>query len=139
DARPLEPSGRLRERILASVRETPEPRSATAVDQSRDSVSRPADDPKVLRFERPRKRVWISLGPVGAIAATFVCAVLIMLVLVLWQQNRTMLREWGPMPHELQAAMDELNHQRDVVAMLTSPDAHMAKLSGTNMAPGAHA
>lgn len=138
DTQPLEPSGLLRERILASVREAPEDRSAT-VDQRRDSVSHRAGDPKVLTFERPRKRVWISLGPVGAIAATLVCAVLIILLLALWQQNRTMQRELGPLPQELQQALAQLNHERDVVALLTSPDAHMAKLSGTNMAPGAHA
>jgi anti-sigma-K factor RskA len=150
DAEPLEPSAHVRASILASVAEdragvasrssrAVEVDRAATMDQPRDSASRPADDSKVLTFERPRKRVWVSLGPVGAIAATLVSAVLIILLLALWQQNRTMQREWGLLPQEIQAVQAQLNHERAVVELLTSPDAHMAKLSGTNMAPGARA
>lgn len=138
DARPIEPPAQLRERILASAREN-------RVD--RESVPAPASEPKVLEFARPQRNVWASLGSVGAIAATLVCAALIILLLVLWQQNRTMQRELARVSAEMKQIREQRghemkqirDHERAVVQLLTSPDSHLAKLAGTNMAPGANA
>jgi hypothetical protein len=50
-----------------------------------------------------------------------------------------MQREFGPLPEEMRQVQARLEHERAVVALLTSPDGHMAKLAGTNMAPSARA
>jgi hypothetical protein len=135
DAQPLEPSAQLRASILASVSEDRERRAT----DTPESVRAPASESKVLAFERPRKSVWASFGAVGAIAATLVCAVSLILLLVLWQENRAMQRELARLTQEARQMQAQLDHERAVVQLLTSPDAHMAKLAGTNMAPGAHA
>ena len=90
DAGPLEPPAPLRASILASVSEDREPRAT----DTPASVRAPASESKVLAFGRPPKSVWASLGAVGAIAATLVCAVSLVLLLVLWQENRAMQRNW---------------------------------------------
>ena len=41
--------------------------------------------------------------------------------------------------HEMKQTKAQLDRKRAVVELLTSPDAHMAKLAGTNVAPGAQA
>lgn len=150
DAKPLEPSAQLRTAILASVREDREDQAgrtsrelevnrAATVARGGDSRSAASDASKVLAFAQPRKNVWASLGSLGAIAATLVIAALIVSLLVLWQQNRTTQRELARVLAEMQRARAELDHERAVVGLLTSPDAHMTKLAGTSMAPGAHA
>jgi anti-sigma-K factor RskA len=136
DAKPLEPSAQLRERILASVRE--EERAATvAHDLVEPQVRR--GDSKVIAFERPQRAVWNSFRSFGAIAATLIFGALIVSLLLLWQQNRATQNKLAQLTQEMQRAQAQLDHQRSVVELLTSPDAHMAKLSGTNVAPGAHA
>jgi hypothetical protein len=136
DGKPLEPSAQLRERILASVRE--ESRARGSARQVADSANS-SEGSKVLAFERPAKSVWASLGSFGAIAATVILAALIISLLVLWQQNRNRQKELARLSTEMQQAKAQLDHERAVVELLTSPYAHMAKLAGTNVAPGAHA
>jgi hypothetical protein len=68
-----------------------------------------------------------------------VFAALIISLALLWQQNRATQRELARLANETQRAKAQLDHERSVVQLLTSPDAHMAKLAGTNVAPGAHA
>lgn len=142
DATRLEPSTQLRERILASVRA--EGRRVELTDDRADASAEPivvAD--KVLAFERAVERkprnVWASLGSFGAIAATLVLAALIISLVVLWQQNRAIQKELARLSTEMQQAKAQLDHERAVVQLLTSPDTHIAKLTGTNVAPGAHA
>lgn len=136
DGKPLEPSAQLRERILASVRE--ESRTGTLANEAGDSITT-SEGSKVLAFERPVKSVWASFGSFGAIAATVILAALIISLLVLWQENRNTQQELARLSAEMQQAKAQLDHERAVVELLTSPDAHMAKLAGTNVAPGAHA
>ncbi len=153
DAEPVEPSAQLRERVLASVNKDREDRESRAVrvspevgangsrtvSQDSESVSPAAGGPKVLRFERPPKPFWASLGSIGAIAALFICAVLLVVLLTLWRQNRALHEELAHLTGEMQQAQARLEHEREVVQLLTAPDGHMAKLSGTDMAPGARA
>lgn len=136
EAKPLEPSVQLRDRILASVRA--EGSAEKLAHDRAGSITSPVDS-KVLTFQRPRKNVWASLGSFGAIAASVIFAALIISLLVLWQQNRVMQRELARLSTEMQQARAQLDHERAIVEMFTSPDAHMAKLAGTNVAPGAHA
>jgi len=126
-ARPLEPSAQVRERILASVRASKQPGSFA------DNKS------KVLGFERPQRNVWASLGSFGAIAAMVVFAALIILVLVLWRENQTNRKELARLTAEITETRGLLVRDHAMGEILTSPDGHMAKLTGTNVAPGAHA
>lgn len=140
DASPLEPSPQLRERILASVRA--ETRKVKLTNDRAEVPAAPrvgAGDTKVLAFERPPRNLWSSLGSFGAIAATFLLAALIISLVILWQQNRATKKELARLATEMQQATAQLDHERAVVQLLTSPDAHMARLTGTDVAPNAHA
>lgn len=140
DATPVGPSTQLRERILESVRA--EGRSGKLADNHAETSAETrvgAGDARVLAFERPPRNVWTSLGTLGAIAATLAFLALIISLIGLWQQNRATQKELARLSTEMQQAKALLDHQRAVVQLLTSPDAHMAKLAGTDVAPGAHA
>lgn len=137
DARPIEPSPELRQRILASVRAEAAGESAR-IDDRAESTTR-SDDSRVLAFERPRNNVWSSLGSLGAIAAALAVVVLLLSLVVLWQQNRTRQTELAKLSAQLKAAQEELAREREAINLLSSPGSRMAKLSGTDVAPGAHA
>jgi anti-sigma-K factor RskA len=94
---------------------------------------------KVLEFERPRRNVWTSFGSFGAIAATIVLAALVISLIVLWRENRTNREEIARLTAEITAKRVQIDREHAMGELLTSPDARMAKLSGTNVAPGAHA
>ena len=132
---PLEPSTKVRERILASVRD--EVRAEFRSGRFSADVSQ--RDGNVLTFERPARNVWSSLGSFGTLAATFVFVALIIALAVLWQKNRTTQSELARLKAEMNQAQAQLNRNHAMAELLTSPDAHMAKLAGTKVAPGAQA
>jgi anti-sigma-K factor RskA len=78
-------------------------------------------DKPVLEFRPARRSVWSSLGSLGAIAAVVLFVALIVSVIVLWQQNR------------------RLRQENEVVQFLSSPEAGVKELKGTNEAPHATA
>ena len=134
-AEPLEPSTKVRELILASVRD--EVRAGFRSDRVSPDVSQL--DGNVLAFERPSRNVWSSLGSFGTLAATFVFVALIIALGVLWQKNRTTQSELARLKAEMKEAQAQVNRNHAMAELLTSPDAHMAKLTGTKVAPGAQA
>jgi len=75
----------------------------------------------------------------GAIAATIILAALLVSLLILWRENRTNRKELARLSAEIKQAQAQLDREHKMGEILTSPDAHMAKLAGTNVAPGAHA
>jgi anti-sigma-K factor RskA len=136
DASPIEPSPELRQRLLANVHQTVsevEPARIIAEPTTRSDGSR------VLAFERPRKNVWSSLGSIGAVAAALAFVALLLSLVVLWQQNRTTRNELARLSTEVKEAKDQLAREREAIDLLTSPGARMTRLSGTEVAPGAHA
>jgi len=132
---PLEPSTKVRERILASVRD--EVRGEFRSGRVSADVSQ--RDGNVLAFERSARNVWSSLGSFGTLAATFVFVALIIALAVLWQKNRTTQSELARLKAEMNQTQAQLNRNQAMAELLTSPDAHMAKLAGTKVAPGAQA
>ena len=134
-AEPLEPSTNVRERILASVRN--EVRAEFRSDRVSPEVSQ--RDGNLLAFERPSRNIWSSLGSFGALAATFAFVALIIALAILWQKNRTTQSELARLKAEMNQAQAQLDYEHAMAELLTSPDGHMAKLTGTNVAPGAHA
>jgi hypothetical protein len=134
-AEPLEPPAYVRERILASVRAEGVQKSASGRVTDADSQR----EGNVLAFERQPRNVWASLGSFGAIAAALVLVAMIIGLVLLWQKNRVLQNELARLNEGMNQVQIELARQRAMGELLTSPDAHMATLTGTNVAPGAHA
>ena len=134
-AEPLEPSTKVRERIMASVRA--EVQAGSRSDRVSPDFS--PRDGNVLAFERPARKIWSSLGSFGALAATLAFVALIIALALMWQKNRTMQSELARLKAEMTQAQAQRDRERAMAELLSSPDGHMAKLTGTNVAPGAHA
>jgi hypothetical protein len=134
-AEPLEPSTNVRARILASVRD--EVRAEFRSDRVSPEVSQ--RDGNLLAFERPARNIWSSLGSFGALAATVAFVALMIGLAVLWQKNRTMQSELARLKAAIIQEQGQRDRERAMGELLISPGGHMAKLSGTNVAPGAHA
>src|ERR1700754_737848 len=106
-AKPMEPSPEVRAKLLTQIR----------AEKSGSEQSAP----NVLPFSRPPRTFWNSIGSFGSIAAVILFAALIVSVVVLYQQNRT------------------LQHENEFYKLLTAPGSRIAELSGTNEASGATA
>ena len=74
DVNPVEPSPRVRERIL-------------------DEVRKELSDEKVVPFRSTSRSLWSSFGSLGAIAAAVLFTALIVGLIVLWRQNNAMQTE----------------------------------------------
>jgi anti-sigma-K factor RskA len=120
---PVEPSAHVRDRIMSAVRS--EPRNQ----ESRQS--------RVVEFPQSRRAGWTALGRVGAIAAAFLFLVLIIWIVVLWQQNRSL--------HRLNEALEKDNDwiSRDATRLdeflqiLKTPGARLKQLQGSGEAAAA--
>ena len=134
-AEPIEPSTRVRQQLLASVRA--EVQGGSRHDRVSPDVSQ--HEGNVRAFERPARNIWSSLGSFGALAATLAFVALIIGLAVLWQQNRTMQSELARLKAEMVQAQAQRERERAMGELLISPGGHMAKLTGTNVAPDAHA
>jgi len=103
---PVEPSPAVRERILSEVRKD----LSTA---------------EVIPFSSRTRNVWRSFGSLGAIAAVVLFAALIISLIVLWQQNRTM--------------KEDLAQSKEFVELVTTPGAKVSELKGIDLGAGATA
>ena len=131
-AKPLEPSPELREKILKNLG------GVRADKPKRAELPVPPAESNVLPFERqPRNES--SWGRIGAIAAAIALVALLASVFGLWQQNRRAQSELARVSAQMDAANAQLARQREALALLTSPGARMASLSGTTEAPTAQA
>lgn len=134
-AEPLEPSTKVRQQLLARVRA--EAQAGSRGDRVSADVSQL--DGNVLAFEPPSRNIWSSLGSFGALAATLAFVTLIIALAILWQKNRIMKSELARLNTEVNQAQEQRDRQREMGELLISPGGHMAKLTGTDAAPGAHA
>jgi len=134
-AQPLEPSTKVRERILASVRA--EVQAAPPSDRVSADISQ--RDGNVIAFERPARNIWSSLGSFGALAATLAFVAMIIALAVMWQKNRSMQSELARLKAEMGQTLAQRDRERAMGELLISPGGHMAKLAGTNVAPDAQA
>jgi anti-sigma-K factor RskA len=108
DAKPMEPSAEVRQRIMNAVRD----------DARASQDTRVAEDGRVVPFAPVRRNVWRSFG---AIAAVVLFIALIVGIVVLWQQNRT------------------LREENQLVEILSEPGARLTELKGTEQASAATA
>ncbi|MEP6570546.1 MAG: anti-sigma factor [Acidobacteriota bacterium] len=136
DAEPLEPSAGVRGGILAIVRAERRAGSVPANYVSADAS--PAGN-NVRAFTPPLKNVWLSLGSFGAIAAVIAFVAFSIALVMLWQKDQNTQRELARVRAEMNQAQAQLDREHALGELLSSPDSHMAKLNGTNVAPGAHA
>lgn len=134
DAGRVEPSPELRQRILASVRVD----SERTADLGQNSAAATSPDVNVLAFER-RARKSFAWSSMAAIAASLVAVALLASLVVLWQQNQKTRAELANLTAQMEEAKARLAREREAMALLTSPGAKMASLSGTKDAPGARA
>ena len=128
-APPMEPSSRVRERILNEIRSSG--RQVTTV--KRDGES------QVVPFVAPPRNVWSSIGSLGAIAASVIFIALLVSVVVLWRQSQAAKDYAARLQDQIKATEDQLVRERAVVQFLTTPGAQMKELAGTSAAPGASA
>ncbi|HEX6045450.1 MAG TPA: anti-sigma factor [Pyrinomonadaceae bacterium] len=110
DAKPMEPSPEVRQRIMSAVREEKDTRD--------EKHARADNDARVLPFAPVRRNVWRSLG---AIAAVVLFLALLVGLVVLWQQNRT------------------LRQQNELANILSEPGSRLTELKGTAQASTATA
>jgi anti-sigma-K factor RskA len=128
NAAPAEPSPQVRDRITSAVRsdkQTPPRQEST---QSR-----------VVEFSKSRRAAWTSFGQVGAVAAAVLCLVLILWIIVLWQQNRALRRDMDQLENLYRALEEDAGRANEFVAILTSPGAKVAPLKGSGPGTGASA
>jgi anti-sigma-K factor RskA len=119
-ANPAEPSSQVRERIMSAVR---------SEKQQRQEASR------VVPFPQERRQMFSSFGLIGAVAAAVLIVVLILWIVVLWQQNRELRRSNQTLASEIHS-MDRSNR---FVEILSSPGGRVAQLQGSGPAPDASA
>ncbi|HEU4432763.1 MAG TPA: anti-sigma factor [Pyrinomonadaceae bacterium] len=123
-APPAEPSPQVRDQIMSAVR-------SDAQKQSTQS--------RVVEFPQSRRERWTAFGNVGAIAAAVLFLMLIIWILVLWQQNRALRRESDMLARQMQSIQEETARANELVSILSSPGARFRSLSGTGPGVGATA
>lgn len=125
NVQPIEPNPALRERIMNQVRE--EHRSQTVKRSS------------VVPFETRSKNMRRTAASFAVIAAGLVLSVLIGWIFLLWRENAVARAELARLNREIEATQDDLQRERAIVTLITSPGARLAKLAGTDSAPAARA
>ena len=118
-ASPVEPSLRVRERILSQIR------------SERDELI----TPKIVPFKPPQKNIWSSFGSLGAVAAAALFVLLLGYLFLLWRENRAMRQEVQTLVQENQRIQQDLK----MVRLLQTPGTKLMELTGTAAAPGAFA
>ena len=133
EARPLEPSLQLRARILQDIGVASNLEKKTeSLNANRIAAS------NVIELPRVPRRTWTSIQTWGPIAAALVFVALILSLAVLWKQNNTAKQELSRLSNQIHETEQQLAREREAIAILTTPGARMAELSGTSIAPAAH-
>jgi anti-sigma-K factor RskA len=134
EARPLDPPPQLRPRILQDKEKASDLEKKTeSLNADRTATS------NVIELSRVPRRTWASVQTWGPIAAALVFVALILSLAVLWKQNNTAKQELDRLSNQIHENEQLLAREREAIAILTTPGARMAELSGTNVAPSAHA
>ena len=130
-ATPVEPTPRVRERILLEIR--------TELESVNSASKKSSEAAKVIPFVPPTKVSWNYIGSFAAIAAAVLFVALIASLIMLWQQNRNARIEVSTLSGQIRSTQEQLAHNQEVLAFVTAPGKTHAELAATNAAPGAHA
>jgi anti-sigma-K factor RskA len=122
---PAEPSPQVRDRIMDAVRS--EPRSQASTKSG------------VVEFPQGRRAGWTGLGRVGAIAAAVLCLVLIIWIVVLLQENRSLRYQRDQLYADIVRIDRDSQVSKELMAILSTPGARVRSLSGTGPGNGATA
>ncbi|HEX8493822.1 MAG TPA: anti-sigma factor [Pyrinomonadaceae bacterium] len=140
----VEPPPALRSRLLESIRTTQAKsiddatqRRSVAVEESASQTT-PAATNVVKMPERARTR-WSTMQQFGALAASLAFVAFSISLIMLWNRNRAMQAEMVRLNRDLQTTQEQLNREQEISKMFTAPDTRLATLTGTEMAPRAHA
>src|SRR6185503_18642822 len=121
EAPALEPSARVKQKILTQVRE----------------LKVEVKTSNVVQFAQPRKTVWSSFGSLGAIAAAILFVGVLVYAGLLWKENRALQSQLQSLVAENKRVSDDLSLQKDLISIIFAPGAKMSELSSTPQAPGA--
>jgi anti-sigma-K factor RskA len=119
-ADPVEPSPKVRERILDEIR-------------NEGSAS------EVIPFRSTSRKIWKSFGSLGAMAAVVLVTALLVGLVVLWRQNRAAQAELAASTTQLEAAQKDLQRSNEFLQLVLTSGAKVAELAGTRDAGGASA
>ncbi|MEO7970375.1 MAG: anti-sigma factor [bacterium] len=141
EATPIEPSPLVRERILTAIHAENRPSVSKNTSQNIQPAQseRSQSSSTVVPFERPEKNVRSSVASYYAIAASVALVALAISLFAIWQQNRAAKTEIAKLSAEMRDTQQQLAHEREVLALITTPGSRMTELAGTNVAPDAHA
>ncbi len=132
--KPLEPSPRVRERILEAIRV-----DARESGQGGRSDANQAERANVISLHERRPSRWTAAQTWGAIAAGLVFLALVASLFVLWRENRQARQELARLANQVQDAERQLISQREAIEVVAAPGARVAELTGTSVVPNAHA
>jgi hypothetical protein len=130
---PLEPSPRVRARILEAIRT-----GAAHEAPPEEGEQKRAETSNVIALHERRSR-WSAAQTWGAIAAGLVLLTLLASLFALWEENKRTKQELARLSNEVRDAEQQLNREREAIEIVATPGAHMAELVGTNVLPNAHA
>jgi anti-sigma-K factor RskA len=116
-ADPAEPSPQVRDRIMTAVRSEKHATQAS----------------RVVPFPPARRSTWSSFGLIGAVAAAVALVVLILWIVVLWQENRNLRRS----NQELATEIHSMDRSNRFVEILSTPGAKVTQLQGNGPGSGA--
>ena len=132
--KPLEPSPRVRERILEAIRV-----DARKSGHGGRSDANQAERANVISLPQKRQTRWTAAQTWGAIAAGLVFLALLASLFVLWRENRQARQELARLANQVQDAERQLISQREAIEVVAAPGARVAELTGTSVMPNAHA
>jgi anti-sigma-K factor RskA len=125
DAKPQQPSPSVRSEILLKIR-------------SDKPVSKPADT-KVVAMPKRATTAWSSSQRWGAIAAAITITGLLVSLFVLWRENVQTKNQLAQISKQVEETRRELERERAISEILSSPGARLTELKGTPTAPAARA
>jgi len=146
-AAPLaEPPADLRSRILAGIRSDGAKRP-TAKDAVVESGARKTSraDSKVVPLARPERTRWSTAMKIGALAASIALIAMAAALVTLWNRYNAAQQEfvqltdrWEVAQGELRRDREQLARQQEAIDLITSPNARVTALAGTDVATRAH-
>lgn len=119
-ADPAEPSPKVRERILAEIRND-------------------GSAAEVIPFRSTSRNIWKSFGSLGAMAAVVLVTALIVGLVVLWRQNRAAQANLAAVSAQLEAGQKDLERSNEFLQLVLTSGAKVTELSATRDAGGASA
>jgi len=144
------PSPEVRSRILASIKAEGEHQAARSTEKGNERVANSPDktsraDSKVVPFEKPARRGSRVAWAIALAASVAFIALALSLILV-WNRYNAMRHEMAQLGDRLDQANGELARERESLTrerqareLITSPEASLATLAGTEMARSARA